>query len=123
MLQRLDVHFNPHSKSSKKSSAVIVPTDYSHNIKELLNKLISAAKSHLPEFRRLINETFTIGEEAEQRTLDSLSGMKFKEDMPLYTEDEMREPGVPIKRPEVLRVLIKWTEELDEIVANPDSLL
>jgi hypothetical protein len=39
--------------------------------------------------------------------------MKFKQDMPLYTEEEINDIGVAIKSPEVLRVLIKWINKLD----------
>jgi hypothetical protein len=31
----------------------------------------------------------------------------------------MRNPGVPVNSPEVLRVLIKWIDELDFIVLKP----
>lgn len=36
--------------------------------------------------------------------------MKFREDTPCFSEEEIRNPGVPIHSPEVLRVLIKWIE-------------
>jgi hypothetical protein len=37
----------------------------------------------------------------------------------MYTEKELNEPGVPIKTPEVLRVLIKWIEELEVLISDP----
>jgi hypothetical protein len=37
-------------------------------------------------------------------------GMKFKKDMPVYTKEELESEGIPIQSPEVLRILIKWTE-------------
>lgn len=89
MLRRLDVHFNPYFGFDKKQmDNVVIATDYSRTIKQFLNKLITAAKTHLPQFRRLMTEVFTIGE--DKRIVDNLCGMKFKEDMPLYTGEEMQ---------------------------------
>jgi hypothetical protein len=38
--------------------------------------------------------------------------MKFREGTPLYTEEEIKLRGIEIKTPEVLRVIMKWIEEL-----------
>lgn len=49
--------------------------------------------------------------------------MKFKENMPLYSEEEVNERGLIIKAPEVLRVVIKWIEELEEFITKPKKTL
>lgn len=46
-------------------------------------------------------------------------GMKFREGTPLYTDEEIKAKGVEIKTPEVLRVIMKWVKELQEIVKDP----
>jgi len=69
------------------------------------------------EFNKLMQEVFSVPSPTEptQRIplKDTRMGMKFKLDMPLYTEEEIEDIGVPIKSPEVLRVLIKWINKLD----------
>jgi hypothetical protein len=45
--------------------------------------------------------------------------MKFREGTPLYSPKEIEKTGVKIKTPEVLRVIMKWVEELQKIMANP----
>lgn len=99
--------------------------DYAKKIKKLLNVLISESKSHYYEFKELMTDVLSVGKEDGTRSPlpDHKICMKFKEDMSQYTEDEINNPGVPIKSPEVLRVLIKWIEELDAIVAKPKQNL
>jgi hypothetical protein len=45
--------------------------------------------------------------------------MKFREGTPLYLIKRSREKAYKSKTPEVLRVIMKWVEELQEIVEDP----
>jgi hypothetical protein len=46
--------------------------------------------------------------------------MKFREGTPLYSDRKRsREKAYKSKTPEVLRVIMKWVEELQEIVKDP----
>jgi len=47
--------------------------------------------------------------------------MKFKEDTSPFSEEEIKNPGVPIHSPEVLRILIKWIEEIDSMLHEPEK--
>lgn len=46
--------------------------------------------------------------------LSNQTGMKFKENTPLYSQKEIDEDGIEIKTPEVLRIIIKWISELEK---------
>jgi hypothetical protein len=43
---------------------------------------------------------------------DCKMSMKFRDDIEPYTEEELEDSGVPIKNSQVLRILIKWIEDL-----------
>lgn len=44
--------------------------------------------------------------------------MKIKPETGLYTMDELKENGIKIKTAEVLRVIIKWIEDLEKKVTD-----
>ena len=46
--------------------------------------------------------------------------MKFKEDMPLFSLDEISEAGLTVRSPEMLRVFVKWIDELEAMVQTPE---
>lgn len=92
-------------------------------MKLLINALVLEGRNCFMEFNKLMQDVFTVPSpnDPSQRVplKNTRVGMKFKPDMPLYTEEEIEDIGVPIKSPEVLRVLIKWIGKLDEIVNEP----
>jgi hypothetical protein len=85
---------------------------YAQTIKKALNRIIEESERQFSTWECLMKGVFNL----EGRELHSRIGMKFKENTPLYTEDEIREEGVRIKTSEVLRVVIKWIEELEKKV-------
>ena len=89
---------------------------YSTKVKTMLNALMSESQKYLPAFKIIVEELFTVG--PDRHRLKNLIGMKFKENSPQYSKRELEEPGVQIKNPEVLRVIIKWTEELEKKVRS-----
>jgi hypothetical protein len=91
---------------------------YSTKVKTMLNALMSESQKHLPTFRTIVQELFTVGQDDQRHRLHNLVGMKFKENSPQYSKRELEEAGIQIKSPEVLRVIIKWTEELEKKVRN-----
>jgi hypothetical protein len=94
--------------------------DYSGKIKTFLNALITESSKNYSEFKSNMKGVFTFNRETgEQYELDNLVGMKFREGTPLYSEGELNRRGIEIKTPEVLRVLMKWVEELQEIIKDP----
>lgn len=91
---------------------------YAPAVKAMLNALMTESQKYLPAFRNIVGELFTVGEGASAHKLKHLIGMKFKENTPQYNKRELGEPGIQPKSPEVLRVIIKWTEELEKKVRN-----
>jgi hypothetical protein len=116
MLRKLGIEFQAKHSGSE--------VDFSREIKQLVNKLIEESKHYLSEFKQLMTEIFTINPPGVDTpsTVDHLIGMKFKESVPGYDSADMAKSGIPIKSPEVLRVLIKWIEELRSIILNPSTL-
>lgn len=54
----------------------------------------------------------------DKKELKHKIGMKFRENMPTYTAEEVEKEGIGIKVPEVLRVIVKWVEELEKRIAG-----
>jgi hypothetical protein len=50
--------------------------------------------------------------EADAVQVEYEIGAKISESCPFYTEDELDQPDLNLKNLEVLRVLIKWIEDL-----------
>ena len=48
------------------------------------------------------------------KTVKTLVGSKFRSNTGLYMPDELKEKGIKIKTAEVLRVIIKWIEDLEK---------
>lgn len=113
---------NPfHGLTQEKMMESAVPDDFCYQIKQFLNVLIKESKSHFPVFSELMKEVFKL--EDKEESIYNLVGMKFKQDMPEFTNEELRATGILIKSPEVLRILIKWIEELDDMVERPDIIV
>lgn len=94
--------------------------DYFSSIKKFLNSIVLEAREHFPAFTKTMSELFTVaGENKELYQLEHLIGTKFREDTPIYSEAEIEESGLDIKTPEMLRVVVKWVEELEEAIKSP----
>jgi single-stranded DNA-specific DHH superfamily exonuclease len=97
--------------------------NYSRRIKLLINALINEAKKWNEDFKKIMQSIFTFpvpNSNEETRMLDEAKiSMKFREDIEVYIEAELNDPGIPIKSPEVLRVIVKWIEELEALIKNP----
>lgn len=86
----------------------------SKQIKQTLNYFMQLSKAKSTEFRKDMTELFTLkNEKGEDYELYNLVGMKFSENVEQYTENEVNEKGIKIKGPQVLRVIIKWIEGLE----------
>lgn len=79
------------------------------NIKLFFNKIISLSEQHMDEWRSIMKELFAI----DGKPLWNQVGRKIKENTPTFTQQEIKEDGIRIKAPEMLRVVLKWIEELE----------
>lgn len=98
-------------------------TDFSTEIKQWLNKLILETKKEYPSFKQKMKDIFTNNEGSLDGSkidneVEYSIGSKLPENAVLYSEEEIELPGLPIKNPEVLRILIKWYEELMSYFTN-----
>ena len=122
MLRRFGIKFNPLQMNGSDNNKVLAEfrgESFNRKVKIMINAVILEGRSCFLDFNKLMQEVFTIPNPADPSQRIPLKntrvGMKFKSDMPIYTEEEIEDIGVPIKSPEVLRVLIKWINKLDEI--------
>lgn len=46
-------------------------------------------------------------------------GKKFRDNVPLFSEQELGSFDFKCRSPEILRILIKWLEELEQFVKKP----
>jgi hypothetical protein len=96
------------------ASITFVKGDISKQIKQTLNYFMQLSKSKSGEFRKDMTQLFTLQDEkGEDYEVYNLVGMKFSESVEQYTDNEVNEKGIKIKGPEVLRVIIKWIEGLE----------
>lgn len=92
--------------------------DYSRDIKRWLNRLIIESKAQFSKFRSTVKKIFTNrefsdgGDSQPSSEVEFLIGSKINQSTPIYTEEEIKSPGLKLKRPELLRILMKWLEEL-----------
>lgn len=82
--------------------------DYYRQIKLFLNKLILESRNHYKGFRRIMRDVFKVGTIEIRNQI----GMKLREGTPLFTKEEITSDGLEIQMPEILRIIVKWIEEL-----------
>ena len=82
--------------------------DYARQIKIFLNKLILESRGHYKNFRKIMKEVFR----SSNGEVKNQIGMKLRESTPLFTKEEIAREGFDIKMPEILRIVVKWIEEL-----------
>ena len=71
-------------------------------------------------FKKFVTEIFNVGGETE---LHYEIGTKIKMSTNPYTQEELREPGFFVKGNEIMRVMMKWIEELLDFFQNSDRSL
>lgn len=86
--------------------------DYYRQVKIFLNKLILESRGHYKKFRKIMKEVFYI----EGGEVKNQIGMKLRESTPLFTKEDIASEGFEIKMPEILRIIVKWIEELERRV-------
>ena len=80
---------------------------YIREIKLFFNKLITEVDKEYPEFMKRMLYIFN-GKEEHNDEVKYLIGKKFKDNIPLFTEEELGTLNFKSKSPEILRILIKW---------------
>ena len=50
--------------------------------------------------------------------MEHLIGTKLSPNTPHYTKEELNEEGLEIKTPQVMRVIVKWIESLNDVISN-----
>lgn len=53
--------------------------------------------------------------------LDHLIGTKLALSTPEYTKEELNREGLEIKTPQIMRVIVKWIESLNDVILNCDK--
>lgn len=97
--------------------------DFTKDIKIWLNMLIKEVKKEYPKFSEKMRSVFLNHESSlsETDTGDMVEyeiGTKISEVCPYYTEDELDQPELNLKNPDILRVLTKWIEDLIKYFEN-----
>ena len=64
---------------------------------------------------------FTGGQKELEGKGKYLIGKKFKDNTPPFEEDEMNTLDFKCKSPEILRILIKWLEEIEDMVNDTEK--
>lgn len=91
-------------------------------LKMLINTLIRETSRYYETYKKFMVDIFL-----EQERLDPsfsyLIGRKIRETTQEYTDEELNMPGFFIKSNEILRILIKWIEELISWFTDPKRTL
>lgn len=99
-------------------------TNINTQIKRMLNYWINLSKSLINDFRKDMREVFTVKKDDGTDTeIHNLIGMKFSENIEQFSETEVNDAGIKIKGPEILRVLIKWIEGLENRCKDLDKYI
>lgn len=102
-------------------------SDFTRDIKIWINRLLLEVKAVFPKFKKNMEDIFrgfdnsSMNEENDE--VEYEIGKKLSDNIGLYSEKELDEPGLEIKSPEVGRVLTKWIEELHRLLFNPERVL
>lgn len=99
-------------------------SDINNQIKRMLNHFIQLSKSLVNDFRKDMKNIFTVTkEDGTEHEIYNLIGMKFSESIEQFSEAEINDAGIKIKGPEILRVLIKWIEGLENRCKEVDKYI
>lgn len=98
-----------------------IEVHYIREIKTLFNRLIEETEKEYPIYHTEMVKIFTGGQKELEGKGKYLIGKKFKDNTPPFEEEEMNTLDFKCKSPEILRILIKWLEELEELMADCDK--
>jgi hypothetical protein len=91
-------------------------------LKVLINGLIKETNRYYETYKKYMTDIF-LEQEMQDPSFSFLIGRKIKETTQEYTDDELNTPGFFIKSNEILRILIKWIEELISWFTDPNRTL
>jgi hypothetical protein len=100
--------------------------DFGRDIKLWINKMISEVKSMFPKFKDNMRELFMGGVNSVTDMEDEIEfeiGSKISENSESYLPEEIEEPGIKIKSPQISRVLIKWISELHRMLFSSEEVI
>lgn len=87
----------------------------------MFNLLMKEVENQYPEYHKRMTQIFTNGNKALEGKGKFLIGKKFRDNVPPFNEEELDSFDFKCKSPEILRILIKWLEELEQFVNKPQS--
>jgi hypothetical protein len=92
--------------------------NFTREIKLFLNTLITETKTQYDNFKKTMEEIFAPSNEEGRTTgeVEYLINSKIKLSTQEYTEEEIETPGLQLKGPEMLRILLKWMETLTLLI-------
>lgn len=102
-------------------------TDFTKEIKSWLNILVMESKKEFPAFKKEMRDIFINtdgsidGSKGMDSELEFIIGSKISEGTILFTEEELEAPGLQVKSTELLRILMKWCEELLSYFTHPEE--
>ena len=83
-----------------------------HSIKDFLNKIISQSSSTFQTFKNTMLDIFTLETKKYQQDMLFEIGTKVSLNTKVYTQEEITSPGFFVKGNEIMRIMMKWIEEL-----------
>lgn len=95
-------------------------SDFTQQIKIWINRLINQTKKVFPTFKQKVKEIFNGDQNSidGETDIDYAIGSKISQNVEAYTEAELAQHGFRLKSPEILRILIKWIDELAAVFLN-----
>jgi hypothetical protein len=127
LFKRLKVALNPFRYFPRDyTEGFALNFNFRKDIRNLINACIQESKNKFDEFQELMLNVFQInvreGDYLRKKPIPGHKiGMKFKRNMPLIPNSDANGPTIEINSSEVLRVLIKWIEEIDDFIENPET--
>lgn len=123
MKKHMDPAYDMLTNAGMKFNGDDTKQDYTYEVKKWVNKMIAETKQQFPKFKETVTQIF-LGEdcnnsEMEHAVLEYEVGAKISLTTELYTQEELEEPRLDLKSPELLRILIKWVNELFGILLRP----
>ena len=101
-------------------------TDFTKDIKLFLNALIKETRKEFPLFKQTMKGIFSNHEGSMDGSktgseVDFSICSKISSSAELYSEEEISRPGLDIKNSEILRILMKWCEDLLDYFLDTDQ--
>ena len=116
ILKNIGIELPPKGKIEDKTEV-----HYIREIKTLFNRLIEEVDKEYQNYHTEMVKIFTGGQKELEGKGKYLIGKKFKDNTPPFEEDEMNTLDFKCKSPEILRILIKWLEEIEDMVNDTEK--